>query len=732
MPVALGLVEILETLEAVSRPIWLWDPERARIVWANLAALAFFDERSAAELTERSFGPDEPFVAAARVAASAKQPVTLHVSFFGSRRPAPVFCRLSPHVLPDDREGLMVEVEPHRLLFPKPQLAELGQALTLLGLPVVIASKEGAIRFANDAALALSLERPQSLEALIGEAAASWLSETLDAGGRFSRVVALSTRLGIRRHRIEAIRLRDPRTGAGLTLVTLRDLADRLALEQLEAARRVRLDGFLAAAADFTWESDDEGKLKAVSQGFLHLTGLMAAQVMGRPWSALAAMPETALYLPDRPQPFRDTALTVSHVDGTHVTMLLSARPSFDDKGQFSGFRGVGRLLDPALLEAADEEAARALALLEALPDGLFVLDEKGTIAFTNRKAAALLDTTADALRGHRFARLLDPKSRAAVHQELSKEALGGPQPLLAEGREVTFKTARGEKRTFLLAFRRLDLAAGAAFCALIRDMNPWHAIEAELTEARDEAERANRQKSEFLAKVSHELRTPLNAIMGFAEIMRDERLGPVNNPRYLGYLRDIHHSGQLLLSLINDLLDLSKVEAGKLELKFTNIDVARVIERCANLMEPAAQAACVGLEVTIAPELPAIVADERSLEQIVLNLLSNAIKYTEPGGRVRIVATTNAKGGVDLSVQDTGIGMTATDLKLALEPFRRAESKELLEKPGTGLGLPLAKALAEANRAEFHIASAPKAGTSIEIRFPAERVLATDPGTPS
>jgi signal transduction histidine kinase len=149
------------------------------------------------------------------------------------------------------------------------------------------------------------------------------------------------------------------------------------------------------------------------------------------------------------------------------------------------------------------------------------------------------------------------------------------------------------------------------------------------------------------------------------------------------------------------------------------------VIERCTSLMEPAAQAARVTVKAAIAAELPAIVADERSLEQIVLNLLSNAIKYTEPGGRVRVVATQNAQGGVDLSVQDTGIGMTPTDLKLALEPFQRAESKELLEKPGTGLGLPLAKALAEANRAEFHITSTPRAGTSIEIRFPAGRVLA-------
>jgi PAS domain S-box-containing protein len=718
-------VDILETLAAVDRPIWLWDPERARIVWANGAALALFDERSAAELAERGFGPEEPFVAAARAAAESAVPVILSVSIFGSRSPGPIRCRLSPHVLPNQREGLMVEVEPHRLPAPDPLSGQLGQALMLLGLPVLIADTHGKVRFANEAAAALFPVPPRDLKALLGEAAATRLAETLNAGGRFSRAQPLPTRFGLRRHRVEAMRLRESRSGEGLTLVTLRDLADRLALEELETARRARLDDFLAAAADFIWECDGKGRLTSISQGFQRLTGFIAAQVTGRAWTALNPSTETAFQLPDPPRAFRDVPLNVRHVDGTPMTMLLSARPILNEEGKFLGYRGIGRLLDPALLEAADEEAARALALLEALPDGLLVLDEKGAIAFANKQAAALLEIAAEDLRGQRFARLLDAQSRKAVHEELSRSEEGGSVALLGAGREVEFLTPEGARRSFLLAFRRLDLAAGAAFCALIRDMSPWRAIEAELTKARDEALRANRQKSEFLAKVSHELRTPLNAIMGFAEIMRDERLGPINNPRYLGYLRDIHHSGQLLLSLINDLLDLSKVEAGKLDLKFTNVDLARVIERCTSLMEPAAQAARVAVKVSIAPELPAVVADERSLEQIVLNLLSNAIKYTEPGGRVHVVVSMNAQGGVDLSVEDTGIGMTPADLKLALEPFRRAESKELLEKPGTGLGLPLAKALAEANRAEFRISSKPRAGTSIEIRFPAGRVLA-------
>ena len=265
---------------------------------------------------------------------------------------------------------------------------------------------------------------------------------------------------------------------------------------------------------------------------------------------------------------------------------------------------------------------------------------------------------------------------------------------------------------------------SGAAFCVVLRDITQWKRTEAELREAKDTAEKASRQKSEFLAKISHELRTPLNAILGFSEVMRMERFGEIQNEKYRGYVNDIHASGAHLLSLINDLLDLSKVEAGKLELNFTSVALTEVIEHAVKMVQEQATSGRVILRRTIPADLPNVVADYRSMSQIMLNLLTNAIKFTDPGGQVIISAQLTKAGELKLRVKDTGLGMTEAEIKEALEPFRRITT-DGRDVPGTGLGLPLTKALAEANRASFEISSEPRKGTLIEITFPTTRVLA-------
>jgi signal transduction histidine kinase len=249
----------------------------------------------------------------------------------------------------------------------------------------------------------------------------------------------------------------------------------------------------------------------------------------------------------------------------------------------------------------------------------------------------------------------------------------------------------------------------------VFRDITRWKKVEQELTEARHQAEKASSAKSEFLAKVSHEIRTPLNAIIGFSEVMMAERFGPIGNERYREYLKDIHASGGHLLSLINDLLDLSKIEAGRLELTFANVSLNDLTQQCVALMQPQANRDRIIIRTSLPPSLPQVVADARSVRQIVLNLLSNSIKFT----------ALNDKGDVALRVRDTGVGMSEKDLATALEPFRQLATSVSGVSSGTGLGLPLTKALAEANRASFYIKSAPKAGTLVEIAFPPSRVLA-------
>jgi signal transduction histidine kinase len=249
-------------------------------------------------------------------------------------------------------------------------------------------------------------------------------------------------------------------------------------------------------------------------------------------------------------------------------------------------------------------------------------------------------------------------------------------------------------------------------------------AAETELRNAKRETQKAAAAKAEFLAKVSHEIRTPLNAMTGFAEIMMAERFGPIGNERYREYLKDIHGAGAQLVALLNDLLDLSKVETGKLDLSFGNVGVNDLTQQCVGIMQPQANRARIIIRTSLTPALPQVVADERSLRQIVLNLLANSIKFTGPGGQVIVSTAVSDASEVVLRVRDTGVGMSEKDIEAALEPFRQVATSGSWGSGGTGLALPLTKALAEANRANFNIKSAPNAGTLVEIAFPPSRVV--------
>ena len=245
------------------------------------------------------------------------------------------------------------------------------------------------------------------------------------------------------------------------------------------------------------------------------------------------------------------------------------------------------------------------------------------------------------------------------------------------------------------------------------------------LARARDEAEAANRTKSEFLANMSHELRTPLNAIIGFSEVMLGELFGPLGSSRYRDYAKDVYDSGKHLLALINDILDLSKVEANRLELRETAVDIGGVIAACLRLVRERAQNAGLKLAAPDAGVQPRVSADEIKLKQILLNLLSNAIKFTPAGGTVTISAGGDSDGGVHIRVADSGIGMRPEDVPLALQPFRQIDSALSRKHAGTGLGLPLAKALAELHGGRLEIDSRPGKGTAVILRLPPERVLA-------
>ena len=370
----------------------------------------------------------------------------------------------------------------------------------------------------------------------------------------------------------------------------------------------------------------------------------------------------------------------------------------------------------------ADDELR---AILDTASDGIITLDAQSRIHSFSAGAEAIFGYRIAEVAGKSFAELFVPESRRVLRDYLA--ALQGPglASVFNDGREVQAVVKQGGTVPLFLTIGRLQAPKSqAAFCAVVRDITQWKKTESELREAKEKAEATSRQKSEFLARISHELRTPLNAIMGFSEVMRLARFGEIENEKYRGYVNDIHASGSHLLSLINDLLDIAKVEAGKLELNFTAVNLGEVIDHAMKMLQEEATSARVVLRKAWPQGLPNVVADLRSMRQIMLNLLSNAIKFTDPGGEVIVSGQLTEAGELKLRVKDTGIGMDADQLRHALEPFRRVLT-EGREAQGTGLGLPLTKALAEANRAAFAISSEPRKGTLAEITFPTTRVLA-------
>jgi signal transduction histidine kinase len=366
--------------------------------------------------------------------------------------------------------------------------------------------------------------------------------------------------------------------------------------------------------------------------------------------------------------------------------------------------------------EALKEQAALLQSTLENMGEGLSVFDRHGRLIAWNSRFVEMMDYPLpigsnslqdlllfQARRGD-FG-VVDPETDVSKRVERFYRSV----PTAREWRSPTGR---------IFHIRRRAMPDGAVV-TLYSDITERKEAEEKMAEAWKAAELANRSKSDFLANMSHELRTPLNAIIGFSEVICSELLGPVRDNKYLGYIKDIHSSGLHLLSIINDVLDMSKIEAGKLVLASEMISVQRVIAESLRMVSERAHSRDIELVSRLSGIDTPIWGDERAIKQIVLNLLSNAVKFSHDGGRVDIRASLDSSGGLVLEVEDRGIGMSAGELERALQPFGQANTGAARLYGGTGLGLPITKGLIEAHQGELVIDTAPDRGTRVRVALP-------------
>ena len=371
---------------------------------------------------------------------------------------------------------------------------------------------------------------------------------------------------------------------------------------------------------------------------------------------------------------------------------------------------------------ALQESRERHTLALHGANECLWEINLATRQLYLSSRMGSLLDISLPELTPETWLERIHPDDRAAYVSAFRAHLKGESEVFQCEYR------MRDDKDVWRWVFDRalaLRDSTGRAYrmAGSLGEITERKRVEAELRLAKEEAELASRSKSEFLANVSHELRTPLNAIIGFSDIMRQEMFGSLGSAEYKSYAEDIHVSGQHLLALINDILDVSKAEAGKLELREEEVDVKACIEASLRLVHERAMQGKIDLVDASAPTLPGLQADERKLKQALLNLLSNAVKFTPEGGTVRVEGEIAPDGDLVLRVVDTGIGMTEQQVRKAMRPFEQIDSAFNRKYEGTGLGLPIVDSLMRLHGGSVQIESAPGSGTRATLRFPKSRV---------
>jgi PAS domain S-box-containing protein len=489
-----------------------------------------------------------------------------------------------------------------------------------------------------------------------------------------------------------------------------------------------RLRGILDSSHDAIVTIDGAGTVVEFSPSAQRMFGIDAGAAVGRDVADLI--------IPDRYRErhrrglaaFKDgktgllvgrrVSLSARRADGSEFPVELAISPvGLEGQTLFTAF------IRDTTGERAVEDARRKLTrAVEQSPVSIMITDRAGRIEYVNPKFEAVTGYAADEIQGQTPAILKSGDMPDEAYAELWKTLAGG-----GEWRgELHNRRKDGSLFWEFASISPIKDREGEIthFIAVKEDISDRKAAEAALREAKEQAEYANRTKTEFLANMSHELRTPLNAIIGFSDLLMGQIFGPLGRPEYLEYAKDINDSGRHLLDVINDILDVSRLEIQATALEERTFNPVAVFDFCMDLIRGRALEAGLDLKVELRKPLPHLRADERRLKQILLNLLTNAVKFTPAGGRVTLQAGLDEDGWMTVRIVDTGIGIAPEDIDTALSTFGQVDGSLARKYEGAGLGLPLAKRLAEAHGGTLTLESEVGRGTAVTVRLPPERVI--------
>lgn len=515
-------------------------------------------------------------------------------------------------------------------------------------------------------------------------------------------------------------------------VLTYRDISARhsTVLSLRESERRL-LD-FAEAGSHWFWEMDENYCYTWFSDNFERRFGIRPGARYGKSrldliaeWAEKDGAAKHRQCL-DRRQPFRNVIFRPKMAGDRVIWISASGSPHYDDKNEFRGYRGVSSDIseEVAFREQAKTDAERFASAMDGVNENIALFDDQDRLIFCNESYRDLNGRIRDIIKpGVTFDEILRANFEAGLVlnaiddvEELSRLRLrqfhypDGPV-------DFALRIGKWVRAT-------VQILKNGERVLTLNDISGLKRAEADLRAAKEQAEQANHAKSMFLANMSHELRTPLNAISGFSEIISQELFGPLGDPHYSEYAQDIHASGQHLLAIINDILDLARIEEGQDTLEGSEHAIGDVIAACMPLVRERAAAGQIQIDLNIDAALPRVMLDLRRVKQVLLNLLSNSIKFTKPGGHIIVGAALGEEGDMVVAVKDTGIGMRPDDIPKALEPFGQIDSSLARRFEGTGLGLSLARQLTEAHGGRLVIDSEPNVGTTVQMILPRERFV--------